>query len=122
MKKTLLILRRVYSFSTSLEEIRQAYWIYQSTIRGLKHPSSGLLIFASIKIPVTWLKRGVNTIILKPKDTVKATSIAIDPSYSFGRSYILNQSHKWERLKKGEFMLHLELKKFPVAIKSNVKF
>ena len=85
-------------------------------------PSGGLLIFASIKIPVTWLKRGVNTIILKPKDTVKATSIAIDPSYSFGRSYILNQSCKWEQLKKGEFMLHLELKKFPVAIKSNVKF
>jgi len=76
-------------------------------------PSGGLLIFASIKIPVTWLKKGVNTIILKPKNKVVATSIAIDPSYSFGRSYILNQSCKWERLKKGEFMLHLELIKNP---------
>ncbi|MEK9149002.1 MAG: hypothetical protein AAB267_03030 [Candidatus Desantisbacteria bacterium] len=82
-------------------------------------PSSGLLIFASIKIPPSWLKKGLNTIILKPKGEIKS-SIAIDHSYSFGRSYWLLQSGKWKRLEKGEYMLHLELKK-SVVTKSNVQ-
>jgi len=69
--------------------------------------SRGLLDRCKIEFDSNLLKEGVNTIILKPTGRVEI-NLAIDNFYSFGRSYFLKDG-KWKRLKKGEFMIWLQL-------------
>lgn len=57
------------------------------------------------------LNQGENIIIIKPKAILDSPLyIKIDTLYSFGRSYF-NKESKWERLKKGEYMVWVVLKK-----------
>jgi hypothetical protein len=69
--------------------------------------SRGLLDRYPIEFKIDWLKKGVNTIILKPVEMAEV-SPAIDNFYTFGRSYLLKDG-QWEGLKKGEYMIWLQL-------------
>ena len=68
--------------------------------------STDLLNTGSISLPISCFNQGLNTIIIEAQD-IKIL-IPIDSSYTFGRSY-LSKNGKWEKLKKGEFMIWLNL-------------
>jgi len=79
-------------------------------INGTKGPASfsstDLMNISSINLPPSTFHQGLNIITLLSKDI--EILIPIDSSYTFGRSYLLKDG-KWERLKKGELMVWLEL-------------
>ncbi|MBU1598848.1 glycosyltransferase family 39 protein, partial [bacterium] len=51
--------------------------------------------------------KGTNSFVLSVKDS--SLSIPVCYSYTFRRSYFWNKESKWEQLKKGEYMVSLEL-------------
>ncbi|MFH0774769.1 MAG: glycosyltransferase family 39 protein [bacterium] len=53
------------------------------------------------------LCKGLNSFVLSVKDS--SLSIPVCYSYTFRRSYFWNKESKWESLKKGEYMISLEL-------------
>jgi hypothetical protein len=53
------------------------------------------------------LCKGTNNFVLSVKDS--SLSIPVCYSYTFRRSYFWNKESKWEQLKKGEYMIGLEL-------------
>ncbi|MFH0774161.1 MAG: glycosyltransferase family 39 protein [bacterium] len=75
---------------------------------GASLSSTDLMNISSINLPPSTFHQGLNIITFLAKDI--EILIPIDSSYTFGRSYLLKNG-KWEKLKKGEFMVWLELVK-----------
>ncbi|MEW6680657.1 MAG: glycosyltransferase family 39 protein, partial [bacterium] len=69
--------------------------------------SQGLLDLYRIELNLDCLNEGLNTIVLKSTGRMEI-NVAIDNFYFFGRSYVFKDG-KWKKLKKGEFMIWLEL-------------
>ncbi|HAW50088.1 TPA: hypothetical protein DCX16_03965 [bacterium] len=78
-------------------------------IRGSCGLGSGgsLIQNGSIKLDPGYFNKGENTIIIAGENG--SFLLPIDESLTFGRSYFKKQNNEWEKLKKGEFKIYLQL-------------
>jgi hypothetical protein len=68
----------------------------------------GFLQDISVKLNPNIFNKGKNTITITPQGK-NVSLFPIDESATFKRSFFLNKEGEWEKLKKGEFIIWLEL-------------